>query len=89
MEINVRDDQQLVEVWLTNAEKNDPAVREQLKPIYAKFKEKKYLVAVYQSGNRELRQSTLDLLSFNKKRNAETAVQREKKQRSASASFER
>ena len=27
MEMNVRDDQKLVEIWLTNAEKIDPVLR--------------------------------------------------------------
>ena len=31
MEMNVRDDQKLVEIWLTNAEKIDPVLREGLK----------------------------------------------------------
>jgi len=33
----VRDDRKLVEIWLTNAEKNDPNVREGLKDIYDKY----------------------------------------------------
>ena len=41
MEMNVRDDQKLVEIWLTNAEKIDPVLREGLKEIYAKYKTKK------------------------------------------------
>jgi hypothetical protein len=84
LEINVRDEQKLVEVWLTNAEKNDPAVRERLKPLYAEYKQKKYMVAVFESGGRDLYQSTLGLLAYNKKRIEEMAVQREKKPRSVS-----
>jgi len=42
LEMNVRDDQKLVEIWLTNAEKIDPVLREGLKEIYAKYKTKKY-----------------------------------------------
>ncbi|MCD7734151.1 MAG: hypothetical protein LUH48_03275 [Clostridiales bacterium] len=83
MEINVRDDKKLVDVWLTNAEKNDPQIQAQLKKLYAKYKEKKYLVAVYQSGSRDLYESTLALLAYNKKRVAELDVQREKRQRAA------
>ena len=71
MEINVQDDRQLVEIWLTNAEKNDLAVRERLKPVYPEYKKKKYLVAVYESGNRPLYQSILDLLAYNRRRSAE------------------
>lgn len=84
MEINIRDESKLVEVWLTNQEKNDPKVQEKLKPLYAQYKAKKYMVAVFQSGERELRPSVSDLLAHNRKRCAEVAVQREKKQRSAS-----
>ncbi|MCD7887955.1 MAG: hypothetical protein LUG44_10180 [Clostridiales bacterium] len=81
MEVNVRDDKKLVDVWLTNAEKNDPQIQAQLKDIYAQYKEKKYLVVVYQSGSRDLYESTLALLTYNKRRAAELDVQREKRQR--------
>ena len=85
MEMNVRDDKQLVEIWLTNAEKKDPTLREGLKDIYDKFKKKKYLVAVFESGEKDLYQGTLDLLAYNKRRSAALEVQREKKQRAAMA----
>lgn len=83
MELNVRDDKKLVEVWLTKTEKADLELREGLKDIYDKFKQKKYLVAVYESGEQDLYQNTLDLLKWNKRRIAELEVQREKKQRRA------
>ena len=85
MEMNVRDDKQLVEIWLTNAEKKDLALREDLKDIYDMYKKKKYLVAVFESGEKDLYQGTLDLLAYNKRRRAELEVQREKKQRTAAA----
>ena len=85
MEMNVSDDKQVVEIWLTNAEKKDLALREGLKDIYDMYKKKKYLVAVFESGEKELYQGTLDLLSYNKRRCAELEVQREKKQRTAAA----
>ena len=78
LEINVRDDKQIVEIWLTNSEKDDHALRESLKDIYKKYKQKKYMVAVFESGNNDLYHNTLNLLSYNKKRIAELAVQREK-----------
>ncbi len=83
MEMNVRDDKQLVEIWLTNAEKNDPALQDGLKDIYDKYKKKKYLVAVFESGEKDLYQGVLDLLAYNKRRCAELEVQREKKQQAA------
>ena len=70
MQIIVRDDRKLVEVWLTNAEKDDPQVKEALKPMYAEYKQKKYLVAVFQSGRHDLREETRDLLLYNKMRSA-------------------
>ncbi len=83
MEINVKDEKRMVEIWLSNAEKRDPVLRESLKDIYDKFKKKKYLVAVFESGEKDLYQGTLDLLAYNKRRCAELEVQREKKQRRA------
>ena len=71
MEMNVRDDQKLVEIWLTNAEKIDPVLREGLKEIYAKYKTKKYMVAVFESGKGDLYENTRDLLIFNRRRSAE------------------
>ncbi|MCC8100074.1 MAG: hypothetical protein LIO78_08460 [Clostridiales bacterium] len=41
MEMNVRDDKKQVEIWLTNAEKNDPQMQVQLRAIYAEYKKKK------------------------------------------------
>lgn len=83
MEINVRDDLKIVDIWLTNAEKSDQALRAGLQPIYDKYKAKKYTVVVFESGSRDLYQSTLDLLAYNKKRVAQMEVQREKQQRAA------
>lgn len=61
MEMNVRDDQKLVEIWLTNAEKIDPVLREGLKEIYAKYKTKKYMVAVFESGKGDLYENTREI----------------------------
>jgi hypothetical protein len=81
--MNVLDDRKIVEIWLTRAERDDPALNASLKDIYAEYKQKKYTVAVFQSGDRDLYRSTLDLLAYNKKRGAELEVQREKRQRTA------
>ncbi len=78
MEINVRDDKKIVDIWLTNAEKNDPVLREGLNDIYKKYKEMKYLVAVFESGEKDLYQGTLDLLAYNKQRIPELEVKKEK-----------
>ena len=59
MEIRVRDDRHLVEVWLSNAEKKDTSLREGLKRLYAEYKKKKYLVAVFESGEGDPSQTTM------------------------------
>ena len=80
MEMNVRDDKKIVDIWLTNAEKNDPALREGLNDIYKKYKEMKYLVAVFESGEKDLYQGTLDLLAYNKRRIPELEVKKAKQE---------
>lgn len=83
MEIIQDDAKKLVQVWLTRQEGEDSVVQARLQPMYAQWKQQKYMVAVFRSGNEDLRESTLALLAFNKRRSAELAVQREKKRRTA------
>lgn len=78
MEIHVDDKTKIVSIWLTNSEKKDVALKARLKPLYQDYKARKYTVAVFESGDRELYQSALDLLAYNKKRIAELDTQREK-----------
>lgn len=79
MEMNVCDDKKMVDIWLTNAEKNDPKIRRSLQDIYQEYQKKNYLVAVFESGSQELYQNTLDLLRYNRRRSAEREVQRKKR----------
>ena len=67
-----------MELWLTREERDDPAFRESLKPIYQQYKDQKYLVAVFLSGEEHLYQQTRDLLLYNRRRLAEKEVQAEK-----------
>ena len=83
MEMNVRDQQKFVEIWLTNAEKIDPVLREGLKEIYARYQTNKYIGALFESGKGNLYENMRDLLLFNRRRSAEKAVQQAKKQRAA------
>ena len=85
MEINVRDGRKVVEVWITNDEQQDQAIKESLKPLYQQYKAKKYTVAVFLSGDRDLAEETGALLRYNRKRIAELEVQREQKQRESMA----
>lgn len=77
MRMEVRDQSKIVELWLTRAERNDPTVRESLKPIYEQYRNQKYLMAVFLSGEADLYQQTLDLLLYNRRRLAEKEVQEE------------
>ena len=54
--MNINEQSKIVELWLTKEEKNDPALRESLRPIYQQYKDQKYLVAVFLSGEEELYQ---------------------------------
>lgn len=80
MEICINDERKTVEVWLSNEEKNNPAVRQRLKPLYAEYAEKKYTVAVFMSGSQDLYSLTSDLLCYNRKHIAELEVEQEKDQ---------
>lgn len=74
MQMNVRDDRKTVEIWLTRSERDNPGLRESLKPLYRQYKEKHYLVALFLSGEEELYRQTRDLLLYNRRRAAERAV---------------
>lgn len=80
LEINVRDDNKIVEVWLTNKEKRDQVLQEKLKLLYRDYNAQNYLVAVFLSGTENLEQRTSDLLCYNKKRIAEMEVRQGKGQ---------
>ncbi len=76
MEINVRDDRKIVEVWLTREEQQDQASMVQLKPLCQQYGNKKYTVAVFLSGTQDLAEETSALLRRNRRRSAELEVKR-------------
>lgn len=80
MELNICNDKKAVEVWLTQAERDNPAVMKRLKPMYQAYAQKKYTVAVFFSGNEDLYQQTSDLVCYNRKRLAEMEVEEEETQ---------
>lgn len=80
LEMNIRDDSKIVEVWLTREETGDRALRERLKPLCQEYKARDYLVAVFHSGTKNLEEQTSDLLCYNKKRIPELEVKREREQ---------
>ena len=85
MEMTVDDNAKTVEIYLKRSEKNDPDIQGQLKDIYARFRGTKYTVAVYESGDKDLYENTLALLSYNKRRLAELEVRRAREANNAPA----
>ena len=71
MEINIREDRKIVDIWLTQAEKNDPVIKEQLKEIYAKYAHTQYTVAVFFCGPNTLYDQTKALIQHNKRLEAQ------------------
>ena len=78
LEINVRGGDQIVEVWLTREEKQDADLRERLKVLYQEYRARKFLVAVFESGEQDLEELTCGLLGYNKKRAVQLEMEREK-----------
>ena len=79
MEMEVRDAEKKVLIWLTRAESNSVELREALKPIYREFRDKKYLVAVFESGTEDLEELTRDLVLYNRTRLRELEMAKEKR----------
>lgn len=67
MEINVDHERKMVTVWLPRIEAQDTSVKERLKPLYGFYKGKKYMVAVFESGEQDLAEATSALLCKNRK----------------------
>ena len=78
MEVKIHKDRKQVEVWLTRQEKDRPEIRQELQELYRIGKEKRYLVAVFLSGEADLYAQTRDLLCENQKRLAAKQVQMQK-----------
>ena len=77
--MEVREQNKIVELWLTREEKENEVFRESLKPIYQRYKAQNYLVAVFLSGEADLYQQTRDLLLYNRRRLAEKEVRKQKR----------
>lgn len=80
MELNVRNDSRIVEIWLTRDEKRDERVQRELKLVYQSFKGIGYTVATFLSGDQDLTDTTSGLICYNRKRIAQLEVEQEKKQ---------
>lgn len=78
LEVNVRKDKKVVDIWLTNFEKRDMELRERLKPLYQEYKEKNYLVVVFESGTQDLAEVSSGLLCDHRRRSAQQEVELER-----------
>lgn len=78
MEINFSDDRKLVEVWLTNQEKEDKILQKYLEILYQQYKAKKHSVVVFKSGDQDLAEEISTLLCYNRKRLAEHEVRQKR-----------
>ena len=66
MNIEINDEFKFAGVWLTNQEKEDDRIRNELLPIIRKFRDKKYRFVIYESGKENLAELTGALLSHNR-----------------------
>ena len=66
MKMFVDEHKKIVELWLTTAEQNDPALMESLRPLYGTWREKKYRPVEFRSGGRDLLDLTEGLLLHNR-----------------------
>ena len=67
MEININKPDRIAEVWLTNAEHQNPRTQIALTPFFEEYKARKYTVAVFCSGREDLKVKTAHLLRNNRK----------------------
>lgn len=66
MNVEVNDEFKFAVVWLTNEEKENQKIRENLKPLMTEYKQKKYKFVIMESGKQSLLELTKDLLNHNK-----------------------
>ncbi len=81
MKIDVFDENKMVCIWLNHADQKNPAIQNQLKPLYQEYKQKKYFVSVFFSGHEDLEQLSRDLLQYNRKKIEENSIAAEKKKK--------
>ena len=65
MEVNVKDKDKIVEIWLTNSDKEDDEVSNLVDEICRTYSRSKYRTAVFISGTGSLEDCTENLLCSN------------------------
>lgn len=80
MEVYRDHEKKVIEVWLSKREHADEALQCSLRPMYVRWKQQKYLVAVYCSGAQNLQEQTACLLLHNRNVFAAQAAAKERTQ---------
>ncbi len=62
----MNDEFRFASIWLTNEEKNNQEIRDEIFPLIEKWKSRKYKFVIYESGQRNLLEQTKGLLNHNK-----------------------
>ena len=62
----MREQEKLIEVWLTGREREQPEIKRRLEKLYRLGKERRCLVGVFLSGREELGELTSALLRHNR-----------------------
>ena len=78
MVLKEHEDMKIVEIWLTQAEQEDDALRDTLQKLYQDYSRRKFKIAQFHSGVGSLYDAPRDLLLFNRKRIAQMENRREK-----------
>ena len=78
IQIETHHEKRIICIWLTKSESADAAIQSKLTPIFKQYQPQKYMVAVFRSGEQDLRETTSELLQYNRRLSAEREVQSEK-----------
>ena len=77
MQMCVIDEKRIICIWLTHSEAKSNSYLSLLETFFKSEKQKKYTVAVFESGKEDLKESIIGLLLNQKERNALTSINRE------------
>ena len=66
MEIYEQAEKEIVEIWMTNADRQDKQLFESVKQACANWKQQGLLPVIYFSGQEDMYEQTLALLDYNK-----------------------
>lgn len=78
MQLTVNRAKKAAELWVTNAERQDPTFQKIVLPYFLnQFKPFDYFVTIYYSGQKDMAEQTSALLCYNRRRMAQLETERE------------